>query len=61
MNPSGVAIDGAILTRRSAASREVDRDGRLLAALRSKDLTAAECLVARYGGLCVSAGDQYHA
>jgi len=42
-------IANAIPTRRPAASTQVDHDGELLGALRRRDRTAAECVVARYG------------
>ena len=38
-----------VTTRRPAASTQVDHDGELLGALRRRDRTAAECVVARYG------------
>jgi RNA polymerase sigma-70 factor, ECF subfamily len=48
LSPS-LAITNAIQTRGLAAPTRVDHDGELLAALRRRDRTAAECLVARYG------------
>ena len=48
LSPS-LAITNAIPTRRPAAPTQVDHDGELLGALRRRDRTAAECLVARYG------------
>src|SRR2546428_10026246 len=44
-----LAITSAIRTRRPPAATQVDHDGELLGALRRRDRTAAECLVARYG------------
>src|SRR2546422_8755839 len=51
MNPlsPSLAITNAIPTRRPAAPTQVDHDGELLGALRRRDRTAAEGLVARYG------------
>jgi len=43
------ALDNTIPTPRPAVSTRVDRDGQLLAALRQRDRTAAEYLVAHYG------------
>jgi hypothetical protein len=48
LSPS-LAITNAIQTRGPAAPTRADHDGELLAALRRRDRTAAECLVARYG------------
>ena len=44
-----LAMTNAIPTRGPAAPTRVDHDGELLGALRRRDRTAAECLVARYG------------
>jgi RNA polymerase sigma-70 factor (ECF subfamily) len=44
-----LAITNAVPTRRPAAPTHVDHEGELLGALRRRDRTAAECLVARFG------------
>jgi len=44
-----LAINTAIPIQRPAVPTRIDGDGELLAALRRRDRTAAECLVAHYG------------
>ncbi len=44
-----LATTNAVSPQRPAVPIRVDRDAKLLAALRRRDRTAAECLVAHYG------------